>query len=121
MLRYIFSALLLMFTALLPLKAERNPASVVALAERIGGPGTAEKFVFDLEPMRGVSEETFSIGKEGGKVVIKGNSRSALTTGLGWFLNHYLNVNISWNSRNEGKPGQPYAYLPAIDRIKVDG
>ena len=62
MLRYIFSALLLMFTALLPLKAERNPASVVALAERIGGPGTAEKFVFDLEPMRGVSEDTFSIG-----------------------------------------------------------
>ena len=121
MLRYIFSALLLMFTALLPLKAERNPASVVALAERIGGPGTAEKFVFDLEPMGGVSEETFSIGKEGGKIVIKGNSLSALTTGLGWFLNHYLNVNISWNSFNEGKPGQPYADLPAIDRIKVDG
>ena len=121
MLRYIFSALLLMLTALLPVKAERNPASVVALAERIGGPGTAEKFVFDLEPMRGVSEETFSIGKEGGKVVIKGNSLSALTTGLGWFLNHYLNVNISWNSLNEGKPGQPYAELPAIDRIKVDG
>ena len=121
MLRYIFSALLLMLTALLPLKAERNPASVVALAERIGGPGTAEKFIFDLEPVRGVSEETFSIGKEGGKVVIKGNSLSALTTGLGWFLNHYLNVNISWNSLNEGKPGQPYAELPAIDRIKVDG
>ena len=121
MLRYIFSALLLMFTALLPLKAERNPASVVALAERIGGPGTAEKFIFDLEPVRGVSEETFSIGKEGGKIVIKGNSLSALTTGLGWFLNHYLNVNISWNSLNEGKPGQPYAELPAIDRIKVDG
>lgn len=121
MLRYIFSALLLMLTALLPLKAERNPASVVALAERIGGPGTAEKFIFDLEPLRGVSEETFSIGKEGGKIVIKGNSLSALTTGLGWFLNHYLNVNISWNSLNEGKPGQPYADLPAIDRIKVDG
>lgn len=121
MLRYIFSALLLMLTALLPLKAERNPASVVALAERIGGPGTAEKFVFDLEPMRGISEETFSIGKEGGKIVIKGNSLSALTTGLGWFLNRYLNVNISWNSLNEGKPGQPYAELPAIDRIKVDG
>ena len=121
MLRYIFSALLLMLTALLPVKAERNPASVVALAERIGGPGTAEKFIFDLEPLRGVSEETFSIGKEGGKIVIKGNSLSALTTGLGWFLNHYLNVNISWNSLNEGKPGQPYADLPAIDRIKVDG
>lgn len=121
MLRYIFSALLLMLTTLLPLKAERNPASVVAMAERIGGPGTAEKFIFDLEPVRGVSEETFSIGKEGGKVVIKGNSLSALTTGLGWFLNHYLNVNISWNSLNEGKPGQPYADLPAIDRIKVDG
>ena len=121
MLRYVFSALLLMFMALLPLKAERNPASVVALAERIGGPGTAEKFIFDLEPMRGVSEETFSIGKEGGKIVIKGNSLSALTTGLGWFLNRYLNVNISWNSLNEGKPGQPYADLPAIDRIKVDG
>lgn len=96
------------------MKAERNPASVVALADRIGGPGTAEDFIFILEPFEGVTQEAFSITTVDGKTQIQGNSLSALTRGLGWFLND-AGINISWNSLNEGKPGQAYADLSDLD------
>lgn len=118
--RFFFSAIMLLLATVLPVRAERNPASLVALAERIGGPGTAEKFTFILEPLQESQAETFVIGREDGRVLIKGNSLSALTTGLGWFLNHHLKVNISWNSLNEGKPGQPYADLSNVEQVKAD-
>ncbi|MBR5576931.1 MAG: alpha-N-acetylglucosaminidase N-terminal domain-containing protein, partial [Bacteroidaceae bacterium] len=118
--RFFFLAMMLLLATILPVRAERNPASLVALADRIGGPGTAEKFTFILEPLQESQAETFVIGREDGRVLIKGNSLSALTTGLGWFLNHHLKVNISWNSLNEGKPGQPYADLSNVEQLKAD-
>lgn len=117
--RFFFLAIMLLLAIVLPVRAERNPASLVALAERIGGPGTAEKFTFILEPLQESQAETFVIGREDGRVLIKGNSLSALTTGLGWFLNHHLKVNISWNSLNEGKPGQPYADLAGMKQMEA--
>ena len=117
--RFFFLAMMLLLATILPVRAERNPASLVALAERIGGPGTAEKFTFILEPLQESQAETFVIGREDGRVLIKGNSLSALTTGLGWFLNHHLKVNISWNSLNEGKPGQPYADLSGMKQMEA--
>lgn len=117
--RFFFLAIMLLLAIVLPVRAERNPASLVALAERIGGPGTAEKFTFILEPLPESQAETFVIGREDGRVLIKGNSLSALTTGLGWFLNHHLKVNISWNSLNEGKPGQPYADLSGMKQMEA--
>ena len=117
--RFFFLAMMLLLATVLPVRAERNPASLVALAERIGGPGTAEKFTFILEPLQESQAETFVIGREDGRVLIKGNSLSALTTGLGWFLNHHLKVNISWNSLNEGKPGQPYADLSGMKQMEA--
>ena len=117
--RFFFLAMILLLATVLPVRAERNPASLVALAERIGGPGTAEKFTFILEPLQESQAETFVIGREDGRVLIKGNSLSALTTGLGWFLNHHLKVNISWNSLNEGKPGQPYADLSGMKHMEA--
>ena len=110
----------MLLAIVLPVQAERNPASLVALAERIGGPGAAERFTFVLEPAHESQAETFVIDREDDRVLIKGNSLSALTTGLGWFLNHHLKVNISWNSLNEGKPGQPYADLSCMEQLKVD-
>ena len=118
--RFFFLAMILLLVTVLPVRAERNPASLMALAERIGGSGTAEKFTFILEPLQESQAETFVIGREDGRVLIKGNSLSALTTGLGWFLNHHLKVNISWNSLNEGKPGQPYADLSNVEQVKAD-
>ena len=117
--RFFFLAIMLLLAIVLPVRAERNPASLVALAERIGGPGTAEKFTFILEPLQESQAETFVIGREDGRVLIKGNTLSALTTGLGWFLNHHLKVNISWNSLNEGKPGQPYADLSGMKQMEA--
>ena len=78
-----------------------NPAAVVALVNRIGGTGTAENFKFVHDPALNLNGETFEIGAEDGKILIKGSSLSALTTGLGWYLNNIAHINIAWNSLNE--------------------
>ena len=78
-----------------------NPASVVALINRIGGTNTANKFKFVLDPSLNLNAETFVIGGEDGKILIKGTTISAITTGLGWYLNNIAHINIAWNSLNE--------------------
>ena len=89
-----------------------NPKAVVALANRIGGSGTAKKFCFVLDPSLNTEQEVFVIGTKGKKVLIKGSTLSAITTGLGWYLNNYAQVNIAWNSLNEKTvTGEAYADL----------
>ena len=78
-----------------------NPAAVVALANRIGGEDTAEKFKFVLDPSLNSKQEAFALGSEDGKILIKGTTISAITTGLGWYLNNVAKVNIAWNALNE--------------------
>ena len=78
-----------------------NPASVVALINRIGGTNTANNFKFVLDPSLNLDQETFVIGGEEGKILIKGTTISAITTGLGWYLNNIAHINIAWNSLNE--------------------
>ena len=41
--------------------------------------------------------DAFIITSKDGKPCIKGNSISAITTGINWYLNHYAHINISWN------------------------
>ena len=84
-----------------PLGAVENPAAVVALVNRIGGVGTANSFKFVHDPALNLDGETFVIGAEDGKILIKGSTLSALTTGLGWYLNNIAHINIAWNSLNE--------------------
>lgn len=91
-----------------------NPASVVALVERIGGKGAAGKFSFLLSPSMNSRQEVFVIGADGGKIFIKGNTISAITTGLGWYLNNHANINIAWNSLNEKAEGEAYADLSSL-------
>ena len=101
-------------------QVEENPAAVVALVNRIGGVGTADKFKFILDPSLNSKQETFVIGAEGDKILIKASTLSALTTGLGWYLNNIAHINIAWNSLNEKtvavkENGAAYAdltYLP---------
>jgi hypothetical protein len=63
---------------------ESQPQAVVDLIKRIAGEKGAEKFVFVLEgTISADEEERFSIASNQGKVQIKGNSISAITTGLG--------------------------------------
>lgn len=92
-------------------KVEENPSAVIALVDRVGGRGTAAKFKFLLDTSLGTENEFFILGSEAGKVLIKGNTLSALTTGLGWYLNYYANVNIAWNSLNEKAEGVSYVKL----------
>ncbi len=97
-----------------------NPEAVVALVNRIGGAGTANKFKFVFDPSINSEQETFVIDAEDGKILIKGSTLSALTTGLGWYLNNVAKINIAWNSlnektvavKNEGAAYADLSYLP---------
>ena len=75
--------------------------AVKDLVNRIGGAGTADKFKFVHTPWLNSNQETFVLGNEDGKILIKGTTISAITTGLGWYLNNVAKVNIAWNALNE--------------------
>lgn len=99
------------YTVTLLYKSAMQP--VIDLVNRIGGVGTADYFKFVLDPTLHQTQETFVIGTEDGKILIKGTTISAITTGIGWYLNHIAKVNIAWNSLNEktvdfGKSGAAY-------------
>lgn len=99
------------YTVTLLYKSATQP--VIDLVNRIGGAGTADNFKFVLDPTLHQTQETFVIGAEEGKILIKGTTISAITTGIGWYLNHIAKVNIAWNSLNEktvdfGKTGAAY-------------
>ncbi len=79
-----------------------NPPAVAALLERIGGKGASERLFTLLDPSLSESgenadNEVFVITTHNGKPAIQGSSISALTTGIGWYLNHHAHINLSWN------------------------
>lgn len=88
--------------------ADTNPQAVSDMLDRIGGNGTSTKFVTVVdEALATNGKETFVITSAEGKPCIKGSTLSALTTGIGWYLNHHANVNLTWN-------------CPHVDLSKVD-
>lgn len=91
--------LLVAWLLLLPLTLCAHPTRAVhRLLDRIGGKGTAERFVVRIDPTLAENgEETFLISAEKGKPCIQGSSTLAVTTGINWYLNHYAHVNLSWN------------------------
>ena len=92
-----------------------NPTAVVALINRIGGDGTDSKFKFVHDPSMNSKKEVFVIGSEDGKILIKGTTISAITTGIGWYLQNIARINIAWNSLNEKTvSGDAYADLSNI-------
>lgn len=77
---------------------DTNPAAVSGLLDRIGGTGTSDRFITVVdESLADNGKETFVITASEGKPCVKGSTLSALTTGIGWYLNHYANVNLTWN------------------------
>lgn len=79
--------------------ATQNPPAVTALLNRIGGDGTADRFVTIVdERISSNGKEAFVITRQDGKPCIKGSNISAVTTGINWYLNHYAHVNLSWNN-----------------------
>lgn len=86
--------------------------AVKDLVNRIGGAGTADKFLFVHTPWLNSKQETFILGAQDGKIRIEGSTLSAITTGLGWYLNNIAHINIAWNSLNEKTvSGAAYADL----------
>ena len=93
-----------------------NPTAVVALINRIGGEGTDAKFKFVLDPSINSKNEVFVISGDGNKVTIKGTTISAITTGIGWYLQNIAHINIAWNSLNEKTASDvPLAYADLSD------
>lgn len=85
--------------ALPAMAADTNPKAVSDLLDRIGGSGTAERFVTVVdETMAENGKDVFVITARDGKPCIKGSSTLAVTTGINWYLNHTARVNISWNN-----------------------
>lgn len=79
--------------------ATLNPVAVTDLLNRIGGNGTADRFVTIVdESVSSNGKEAFIITSQDGKPCIKGSNISAVTTGINWYLNHYAHVNLSWNN-----------------------
>lgn len=92
-----------------------NPDAVTALLNRIGGDGTADKFKIVHDPSMNSRNEVFSINGENGKILIKGTTISAITAGIGWYLQNIAHINIAWNSLNEKTvSGAAYADLSSI-------
>lgn len=75
-----------------------NPTAVTALLTRVTNAADRFETVLDdaLATSNGV--DVFVITSKNGKPCIKGSSLSAITTGIGWYLNHYAHVNIAWNN-----------------------
>ena len=99
--QFAFTALLVPALALSASAATiTNPQSVRDLLNRIGGPGTSEKFVTVVDDTykSPTGAEMFKISAQSGKPCITGTTLSAVTTGIGWYLNHTANVNLAWNN-----------------------
>ena len=82
-----------------PLLAQTQSVTAIHnLLNRIGGAGTAERFVVKVDASVAVNgKEAFVIKAENGKPCITGSTTSAVTTGINWYLNHNAHVNLTWN------------------------
>lgn len=79
--------------------ADTNPRAIQDLLNRIGGEGTAKRFVTVVdESLAQNGKEVFVITAQGGKPCIKGSTTLAVTTGINWYLNHTARVNLTWNN-----------------------
>lgn len=99
--RAIAITLLLVCFASLPSWATetQNPSAVTSLLNRIGGSGTADRFVTIVdESLAENGKDVFVITSQDGKPCIKGNTILAVTTGINWYLNHNAHVNLAWNN-----------------------
>ena len=91
--------LLSCFSALRLQAAEQTSSAVTNLLNRIGGEGTADRFVTLVDAsLQQNGKDVFTITSQDGKPCIKGSSVLAVTTGINWYLNHYAHVNLAWNN-----------------------
>lgn len=92
----IFSLLLMLSS--LSLMGQSQPDAIGRLLNRIGGQGTAQRFVTIVDPtlQTATGADVFVVGSRDGKPCIKGSSTLAVTTGINWYLNHVAHQQITW-------------------------
>ena len=96
-LRYI-TFFILLFTMQIMSADNDGVSAVNDLLNRIGGYGTADKFVVKIDKMQSTDgNDCFMLTSEDNKPCIIGSSVSAVTTGVNWYLNHVAHINIAWN------------------------
>lgn len=78
-----------------------NPNAVVDLVNRVCGDGASSHFTFVLDTDFHDGTEAFQLASDGNGVIITANTLSAMTRGLGWYLNHDARVNITWNNLHQ--------------------
>ena len=85
-----------------------NPEAVSNFLNRILGQRTTDngqqlivtildKNITQTPTANSQQPDIFIITSKDGKPCVKGNSVLAITTGVNWYLNHYANINVSWN------------------------
>ncbi|MDO4210207.1 MAG: alpha-N-acetylglucosaminidase [Bacteroidales bacterium] len=77
-------------------RVEQNPAAITALLDRIDTSHTLSKRIItrlDENLFTADGHEQFTICG----TTISGSSPVAIATGVNWFLNHRLHVNLAWN------------------------
>ena len=90
-----------------------NTQVVIDFLNRIGGDGASEKILISLDKsLSDDGKDVFIITSKNEKPFIKANSTLAMTTGINWYLNHYANINISWNNlKRNAKIWRPHCRL----------
>ena len=99
--------------------AGQNPSQVTALLDRIGGEGTSARIETRVdESLAENGKDVFIISSKKGKPYIQGSTVSALTTGIGWYLNHYAHVNLTWNNMTTDLSAVEFP-VPAAEEKRV--
>lgn len=95
-------AFLFVLVPLPPCLANAPSAEETALrsfVDRVCGDGVSERIFIGTDSSLGDGgHDVFVISSRDGKPSVVGSGVSAATAGLGWYLNHYVHANISWNS-----------------------
>lgn len=100
---HIFLTLAFLFVLgpLPPCLANAPSAEETALrsfVDRVCGDGVSERIFIGTDSSLGDGgHDVFVISSRDGKPSVVGSGVSAATAGLGWYLNHYVHANISWN------------------------
>lgn len=72
--------------------------ALLSFVDRVCGDGVSERIFIGTDSSLGDGgHDVFVISSRDGKPSVVGSGVSAATAGLGWYLNHYVHVNISWN------------------------
>ncbi len=76
-----------------------NNKALYQLVERIGGKGSSQNFMFKVDnSFSEDGKDVFILSRHKDKILIKANTLLSASTGLNWYLNHYLHINLSWNN-----------------------